>query len=523
LTLIKSREDSRCYQASTHRHLPEATIRTLPAFPDLRSFLGWAEGAGDLLRLRDPISLRHEMTAVQLAALRRGGKILRFDAATDGDGRPAAMPVIANLFGTPERVAAGLGLDLSEVPAFGEFLAALRSPAPVDGLRDALSRWPMLKAALATRPRILRRAPAQEVEAAPDLTRLPVQTPWPEDAGPLITWPVVITRSIDTDPAQVAHYNLGVYRAQVLGPDRLIMRWLAHRGGAAHARTWANAGEPMPVAIALGADPATLLSAALPLPESVSELTFSGILRGCRTEIVPARTVPLMVPAHAEIIVEGWIHPGETALEGPFGDHTGYYNSVEAFPVMRISAITHRRDPMYLTTVTGRPPDEPSVIGEVFNTLALPVIRAQIPEVRDLWLPPAACSYRMAVIQIRKRYPGQARRVMMALWGMLAQFSYTKTIVVVDEDIDPRNWDDIAWAMATRMDPARDVMLLDSTPMDYLDFASPREGLAGKMGIDATTKTGAETTREWGRVMALDPAHEARAAEILARHMGDAS
>ena len=498
----------------------EVEIRTLPAFPDLRSFLGWAETAGQVLRLPETVSLRHEMTAVQLAALKVGGPILRFDAALDAAGNRSPIPVIGNLFGTAERVAAGLGMDLSQVPAFGEFLAALRSPAPVDGMRDAFSRWPMLKAALATRPKTLRRAPAQEVDAPVDMTRLPVQTPWPEDAGPLLTWPVVITRPYGADAAAVAQYNLGVYRAQVLAPDRLILRWLTHRGGAAHARGWAEANAPMPVAIALGADPATLLSAALPLPETVSELTFSGILRGARSEIVAARTVPLMVPAHAEIILEGWVHPGDVAPEGPFGDHTGYYNSVESFPVMRLSAITHRRDPLYLSTVTGRPPDEPSVIGEVFNTLALPVIRAQIPEVRDLWLPPAACSYRMAVVQIAKRYPGQARRVMMALWGMLAQFSYTKTIVVVDEDINPRDWNDIAWAMATRMDPARDVLVLENTPMDYLDFASPREGLAGKLGIDATTKIGSETTREWGRVMTLDPAHATRAADLLARHLG---
>ena len=489
-------------------------MRSLPVFPDLRAFLAHLAAAGDLARIGQPVDIRHEMTAVQLAALRGKGPVLRFDAAMAG-GQRAGMPVIANLFGTPDRVAAGLGLSPDEVPAFGEFLAALRSPAPVEGMRDALSRWPVLKAALQSRPKLIRKAPAQEVAAPLDLSLLPVQTPWPEDAGPLITWPVVVTRPQGSEPAQLARYNLGVYRAQVIGPDRLILRWLAHRGGAAHHRSWQRAGEPMPVAIALGADPATLLSAALPLPETVSELAFSGVLRGARAEVVPARSVPLLVPATAEIILEGWVHPNETAPEGPFGDHTGYYNSVEPFPVMRLSAITHRRDPLYLTTVTDRPPDEPSVIGEVFNTLALPVIRAQIPEVTDLWLPPAACSYRMAVVQIDKRYPGQARRVMLALWGMLAQFSYTKTVVVVDRDIDPRSWDDIAWAMATRMDPARDVMVLDGTPMDYLDFASPREGLAGKLGIDATTKIGAETTREWGKVMALDPAHEARATELL--------
>lgn len=493
-------------------------MRQLPPFPDLRAYLAWLDGRGDVLAVPEPVDLRHEMTALQLAALRAAGPVLRFDHA-HYSGRRASMPVIANLFGTRARVAAGLGMTLEDLPQLGAFLAALRSPAPVDGMRDALSRWPMLRAALSARPQTIRRAPVQQAQDIADLTQIPVQTPWPLDAGPLITWPVVITRPHGTQADQITRYNLGVYRAQVLGPDRLILRWLAHRGGAAHARTWAQAKEPMPVAIALGADPATLLSAALPLPETVSELGFSGVLRGARTDLVAAKTVPLMVPAQAEIMLEGWIHPDDTAPEGPFGDHTGYYNSVERFPVMRLSAITHRHDPLYLTTVTGRPPDEPSVIGEVFNDLALPVIRAQIPEIRDLWLPPAGCSYRIAVVQIDKRYPGQARRVMMALWGMLPQFSYTKLVIVVDTDIDPRNWDDIAWALSTRMDPSRDLMVLDRTPMDYLDFASPLEGLAGKLGVDATTKIGAETTRDWGQVMALAPEHEARAAEFVARHI----
>ena len=493
-------------------------MRTLPVFPDLRAFLDWTESRNELARIPDPVAVRHEMTAVQLASLRAGGPVLRFDAPVLDGGSRSAVPVVTNLFATRERVAAGLGLAPDQVPGFGAFLATLRSPAPVEGMRDALARWPMLRAALSTRPRIVSRAAAQQqVEAAPDLSALPVQVPWPGDAGPLLTWPVVVTRPHGSEPAQAARYNLGIYRAQVIGRDRLILRWLAHRGGAAHVRTWAQAGRSMPVAVVLGADPATLLAAALPLPETVSELTFSGVLRGARTELVPAKTVRLLVPAQAEMVIEGWVHPGETAPEGPFGDHTGYYNAVEPFPVMRVTALTHRRDPLYLSTVTGRPPDEPSVIGEVFNDLALPVIRAQIPEVRDLWLPPAACSYRMAVISIDKRYPGQARRVMMALWGMLPQFSYTKMLVVVDADIDARNWDDVAWALSTRMDPARDVTILDRTPMDYLDFASPVEGLAGKIGIDATTKIGTETARDWGQVMALDPVHEARAAELLAR------
>ena len=494
-------------------------MRSLPVFQDLRAFLDWCAARGDLLRIAEPVSLRHETTAVASRVLQAGGPILRFDAARDPLG-PAAIPVIANLFGTRARVAAGLGLVPEQIPDLGAFLAALRVPEPIEGMRDALSRWPQLKAALNTRPKVLRSAPVQaeaRTGAAVDLGWLPVPTCWPGDAGPLITWPVVLTRARGSSPDDAATYNAGVYRAQVLGRDRLIMRWLAHRGGAGHHRSWAREGEPMPVALALGADPALLLSAALPLPENVSELTFSGVLRGARTTLVAAKTIPLMVPAEAEIVVEGWVHPGETAPEGPFGDHTGYYNSVESFPVMRVSAITHRRDPLYLTTHTGRPPDEPSVIGEVFNELALPVIRQSIPEMRDLWLPPAACSYRIAVVQIDKRYPGQARRVMMALWGMLAQFSYTKMIIVVDTDIDPRNWDDIAWALSTRMDPSRDVVVLERTPMDYLDFASPEPGLAGKIGLDATNKISPETSRDWGEVMAQSPAAEAFAAALLAR------
>ena len=496
---------------------PEAAIRTLPAFPDLRAFLAHLEARGDLLRLAEPVACAHQMTAVAMKALRAGGPALRFEAPVLADGTRADVPVVANLFGTRERVAAGLGLDAAQVPDLGLFLAALRAPAPVEGLADALSRWPMLKAALAARPHRVRRGAVQEVvEESPDLSRLPVQTCWPGDAGPLITWPVVLTRPAGTRAEDTASYNAGVYRAQVIGRDRVILRWLAHRGGAAHHRSWGDA--PMPVAVVLGADPALLLAAALPLPEGMSELAFSGVLRGARAEVAPAATVPLMVPAQAEIMLEGWVTPGETALEGPFGDHTGYYNAAEPFPVMQLSAMTHRRDPLYLSTVTGRPPDEPAVIGEVFNALALPVIRAQIPEIRDLWLPPAAASYRIALVAIDKRYPGQARRVMLALWGMLAQFSYTKMVIVVDDDIDLRDWDDIAWALATRMDPSRDVMVLDRTPMDYLDFASPAPGLAGKLGIDATTKIGAETARDWGAVMHLAPGDAEFAAEILARH-----
>jgi 4-hydroxy-3-polyprenylbenzoate decarboxylase len=493
------------------------SLRSLPPFPDLRAFVAHLAASGDLAIVREPVSLVHEMTALHAHVLTKGGPALRFEAATHGGGHRAEMPVITNLFGTPERVAAGLGLTLDRVGDLGDLLAALREPKPVEGLRDALSRWPMVEAALSTRPKLLRDPPVQhEVRTgeAVDLQRLPVQTCWPGEPAPLITWPLVLTRPPDSAADDSARMNMGVYRMQTLGPDRAIMRWLAHRGGAAHHRAWAARGEAMPVAVAIGADPATLLSAALPLPETVSELRFSGVLRGARPALAAARTVPMMVPAEAEIVLEGWVSPDETAPEGPFGDHTGYYNSVEPFPVMRVTAITLRRDPLYLTTYTGRPPDEPSVIGEVFNTLALPTIRQQIPEIVDLWLPPAACSYRMAVVSIAKRYPGQARRVMMALWGMLAQFSYTKTIVVVDDDVNPRDWSDVAWALATRFDPSRDAMIVERTPIDYLDFASPEPGLGGKLGLDATNKIGAETRREWGKVLAMP---EALAAEAAAR------
>lgn len=497
-------------------------MRALPPHPDLRSFLAWASATDQFARLAEPVEVAHRMTAIHKAVLERGGPVLQFDRPVLTDGSVAGMPVVANLFGTPERVAAGLGVGEAQLDDLGAFLAALRSPTPPSGARDALSRWPMLKAALATRAKTVKRAKVQEIVLEGDnvdLARIPVQTHWPGDAGPLITWPVVLTRSAQSGAEDVNAYNAGVYRAQVIGRDRIIMRWLEHRGGAKHMRSWMAAGERMPVAIVLGADAATLLSAALPLPETVSELTFAGALGGVRPRVVPAKTVPMMVPADAEIVIEGWISAGDTAPEGPFGDHTGYYNAAEPFPVMQVTAITHRENPLYLSTFTGRPPDEPAIIGEVFNRLSLPVIRDQIPEIRDVWLPPAACSYRMAVIAIDKRYPGQAQRVMMGLWGMLPQFSYTKMIVVVDDDLDVRSWDDIAWALATRMDPARDVTILERTPMDYLDFASPEPGLAGKIGIDATRKIGAETSREWGEVMAVRPQDADFAEDFIARCM----
>ncbi|WP_420962470.1 UbiD family decarboxylase [Brucella sp. IR073] len=481
-------------------------IRDLPSFRNLRDFLRFLEAGDDLTRVTPPVSLVHEMTEVHRRVLKRGGPALQFDHATHADGTRAAMPVVVNLFGTIPRVAAGLGVTPENLPVLGEALSALREPKPINGLSDAMGRLPMLKAALHTRAQTVSHPPVQAIIRRgndADLSQLPVQTCWPGEPAPLITWPLVITRPPDADRAGIARMNVGVYRIQLLSRDRLVMRWLAHRGGAAHHRAWAAQGEDMPVAIAIGADPATMLAAALPVPETLSEMSFAGLLRGERPRVAPALTVPLMVPADAEIIIEGWVSSTETAPEGPYGDHTGYYNQVERFPVIRVTAITTRADPLYVSTFTGRPPDEPSVIGEAMNHLAVPLIRQQMPEIADIYFLPDACSYRLAVVSIRKRYPGQARRVIAGLWGMLPQFSYTKGIVVVDDDIDVRSGADILWALSTRADPSRDLMLLERTPIDYLDFASPEPGLGGKLGIDATTKIRAETTREWGRPLVM--------------------
>jgi 4-hydroxy-3-polyprenylbenzoate decarboxylase len=480
-------------------------MRDLPCFRDLRSFLQYLDRAGALARVSEPVSVVHDMTEVHRRVLTQGGPALLFEHPV-APQRAATMPVLVNLFGTRERVAAGLGVKPQRLGEVGELLAQLREPAPVNGWRDALSRWPLVKAALATRPALVERPPVQQqVWRADDLdlASLPIQTCWPGEPAPLITWPLVVTRPPDSEASE--RYNVGIYRMQVLGRDRAIVRWLEHRGGARHRALWAATGRDMPVAVAIGADPATTLSAVLPLPETLSELRFSGVLRGERPRLARALTVPMLVPADAEIVLEGWIAPAETALEGPYGDHTGYYNAVERFPVLRLTAISARRDPIYVSTFTGRPPDEPSIIGAALNDLFVPLVRRQIPEVVDLWLPPAACSYRMAVVSIRKRYAGQARRVMLALWGMLPQFNYTKIVVVVDDDIDPRRWSDVVWALTTRADPARDLLLIDRTPMDYLDFASPVSGLGGKLGIDATVKIGEETSRDWGRVLAMTP------------------
>lgn len=470
--------------------------------PDLGSFLDRLERRGLLRRVTEPISVVHEVTEFHRRVLEQGGPALLFERAITAVGQPAEMPLVVNLFGTRERIALGLGLEPSELPEFGEMLAFLRQPEGPATMRAALGRFPAVKAALSMGTRRVARPPVQRRVwrgEAVDLGRLPVQWCWPGEPAPLITWPLVITRA----PGDPADINVGVYRMQVLGKDRLLVRWLSNRGGARHHRLWQARGLDMPIAIAIGADPATILAAVMPLPDGMSELAFAGALRGGKTRVGAGVTVDLPVPADAEIVLEGTVSSTRTEPEGPFGDHTGYYNAVEPFPVVQLSAITSRDRPVYLSTFTGRPPDEPSVLAETMTELFLPIVRRQFPEIRDLWLPPAACSYRAMVVSIDKRYPGQARRVMLGMWSVLPQFSYTKLIIVVDPDIDVRNWSDVIWAVSTRFDASRDLLKLDDTPIDYLDFASPRAGLGGKLGLDATNKIGPETDREWGRVLTM--------------------
>ncbi len=471
---------------------------------------------GLLVEIDEPVSLVHEITALHRKVLHEGGPALMFHRPVDAEGRTLDIPIVANLFGTRERIELGFGLGTGGIPRLAEELADLQRPAPPKSLGDAWSKLPMLKAAASMRPRYIRKAPCQDVvvkDDEVDLGHLPVQWCWPGEPAPLVTWPLVITCSPD-DPDDV---NVGIYRMQVRDRSSLIVRWLAHRGGAKHFREWQRKGMDMPVAVVVGADPATLLAGVIPLPEGMSELNFAGLLRGARTQVVRGRTVPIAVPANAEIVLEGFVSKDETAPEGPYGDHTGYYNSVESFPIVRLSAITRKRQPVYLTTYTGRPPDEPSVLGEAMTELFVPIAKRQFPEIADIWLPPEACSYRAAVVSIDKRYPGQARRVMMGLWSMLPQFNYTKLVIVVDARVSVRNWDDVLWALSTKFDAARDLVVVENTPIDYLDFASPKSGLGTKMGLDATDKIGAETEREWGRELKMPEDLVQRADEIWKR------
>ncbi len=477
-------------------------------FASLADFLAHLERHGRLKRVREPVSTVLEMTEIARRLLAAEGPAVLFERPVRPDGSLADMPVLANLFGTVERVAWGMGRAPSALASLGETLASLRQPEPPGGLGEALAQWPMLKDALAMRPEIVRRAAVQarvlEGEAI-DLGRLPVQTCWPGEPAPLITWPLVITRPPDSDPGDAGAYNLGVYRMQVLGPRATAMRWLAQRGGAQHHRLWQREGRDMPVAVAIGADPGLILAAVTPVPSTLSEYRFAGLLRRMRVPLARARTQPLLVPANAEIVLEGTVSVRDTVPEGPYGDHTGYYNAVEPYPVFRLSAITMRERPIYLSTYTGRPPDEPSIIAEALGAVFLPLLRQQFPEIVDFWLPPEGCSYRIGIAAIDKAYPGHARRVMMGLWSHLAQFSYTKLLIVVDADIDARSWKDVMWAVATRFDAARDLVVIEDTPIDVLDFASPRSGLGTKLGIDATVKIGPETEREWGRPLAMSP------------------
>ena len=466
----------------------------------LRDFIARLERKGDLVRVSEPVSTVLEMTEIQTRLLAEGGPAVLFEHPLNADGSPAAMPVLVNLFGTVERVAMGMDRRPEELRSVGEMLAFLRQPEPPAGFRDALDKLPLVKTVMAMRPKTTGYGPVHDVIQTGDqidLTQLPVQTCWPGEPAPLITWPLVVTKG--PSDAKEDDFNLGIYRMQVLGRNRTIMRWLKHRGGAQHHRRWAaEKPEPLPAAVVIGADPGTILAAVTPVPDTLSEYQFAGLLRGRKVELVDCQTVPLKVPAHAEIVLEGHVSLEDYEDEGPYGDHTGYYNAVEKFPVFTVSAITRRKDPIYLSTFTGRPPDEPSVLGEALNDVFVPLLIQQFPEIVDFWLPPEGCSYRIAVVSMKKAYPGHAKRVMLGVWSYLRQFMYTKWVIVVDDDINARDWKGVMWAISTRMDPARDITVIEHTPIDYLDFASPEDGLGSKIGLDATNKWPPETKREWG-------------------------
>jgi 4-hydroxy-3-polyprenylbenzoate decarboxylase len=463
-------------------------------YTDLRDFIAQLEKQGELKRIRTEVDPNLEITEICDRTLKKQGPALLFEKTKGSNIR-----LLGNLFGTPRRVALGMGENsVDALREIGRLLAFLKEPDPPRGVRDAFSKLPMYRQVLNMAPKEVSSAPCQEqllLGNDIDLGRYPIQTCWPGDAGPLITWALVITRGPEKD-----RQNLGIYRLQVIGRNRVIMRWLAHRGGALDFREWqtAHPGKPFPVAVALGADPATILAAVTPVPDTLSEYAFAGLLRGDKTEVVKARLSDLQVPASAEIVLEGFIYPDDTAPEGPFGDHTGYYNEVDHFPVFTIECITQRENPIYHSTYTGRPPDEPAILGVALNEVFIPILQKQFPEIRDFYLPPEGCSYRMAVVSMKKQYPGHAKRVMFGVWSFLRQFMYTKFVIVTDDDVDVRNWQDVIWAITTRMDPARDVTLIENTPIDYLDFASPVSGLGSKMGLDATNKWPGETSREWG-------------------------
>jgi 4-hydroxy-3-polyprenylbenzoate decarboxylase len=479
-------------------------------YGSLRDFIARLDAEDRLVRVSAPVSPVLEMTEIQTRLLAEGGPAVLFENVVRPDGTRYDMPVLVNLFGTVERVAWGMDRKPDQLREVGETLAFLRQPEPPGGWREALGMLPLLKTVMAMKPRSAGSAPCQEVVLQGgdiDLSRLPIQTCWPDEPAPLITWPLVVTQGPDPDGSKSDNFNLGIYRMQVTGCDTTLMRWLRHRGGAQHHARWkAEKSEPFPAAVVIGADPGTILAAVTPVPDTLSEYQFAGLLRGQKLDLVDCKTVPLKVPAEAEIVLEGEVSLQDYGDEGPYGDHTGYYNAVEQFPVFRITAITMRCDPIYLSTFTGRPPDEPSVLGEALNEVFVPLLQQQFPEIVDFWLPPEGCSYRIAIVSIKKAYPGHAKRVMMGVWSYLRQFSYTKWVIVVDHDINARDWKDVMWAVSTRMDPARDITMIENTPIDYLDFASPESGLGSKIGLDATNKWPPETKREWGEKLRMSDA-----------------
>jgi len=481
-----------------------------PKYKDLRDFIQMLEARGELIRIEQEIDPNLEMTEISDRTLRAGGPALLFENPKGYD-----IPVLANLFGTPERVAMGMGEETVEaLREVGKLLAQLKEPEPPKGMKDAWEKLPVFKQVLNMGPKVVKGAACQkhilEGEQV-DLYNLPIQTCWPGDAGPLVTWPLVITRGPNKE-----RQNLGIYRQQLIARNKLIMRWLAHRGGALDFREWQqqNPGERFPVAVALGADPATILGAVTPVPDTLSEYGFAGLLRGSKTEVTACIGNDLQVPASAEFILEGYIDPAEMADEGPFGDHTGYYNEVDRFPVFTVERITHRSNPIYHSTYTGRPPDEPAILGVALNEVFVPILQKQFPEIVDFYLPPEGCSYRMAVVTMKKQYPGHAKRIMLGVWSFLRQFMYTKFVIVCDEDVNARDWNDVIWAITTRMDPQRDTVMIDNTPIDYLDFASPVSGLGSKMGLDATNKWQGETDREWGVPIEMDKGVKQRIDDI---------
>ncbi|MDH5472724.1 MAG: 4-hydroxy-3-polyprenylbenzoate decarboxylase [Gammaproteobacteria bacterium] len=469
-------------------------------YKDLRDFIEQLEKKGELKRISVEVDPYLEMTEICDRTLRAAGPALLFEKVKNTD-----VPVLANLFGTPTRVAMGMGEDSVEaLHEIGKLLAFLKEPEPPKGMKDAWEKLPIFKQVLNMAPKVISKADCQQIVIEKDdvdLAKIPVQTCWPGDVAPLITWGLVVTKGPNKD-----RQNLGIYRQQVIGKNRVIMRWLSHRGGALDYKEWqqTHPGEPFPVAVALGADPATILGAVTPVPDTLSEYAFAGLLRGSKTEVSECKLSDLQIPASAEYVLEGFIYPDDMAEEGPFGDHTGYYNEVEKFPVFTIEKITHRKDPIYHSTYTGRPPDEPAILGVALNEVFVPILQKQFPEITDFYLPPEGCSYRMAVVSMKKQYPGHAKRVMMGVWSFLRQFMYTKFVIVVDDDVNARDWNDVIWAMTTRMDPARDTTIIENTPIDYLDFASPVSGLGSKMGFDATNKLPGETSREWGKPIVMD-------------------